>query len=50
MTSSQEFWLLDLKGYSLARQLSLPVDRQRLSTDQRSGLASSAQITFDDEI
>ncbi|CAF4074590.1 unnamed protein product, partial [Adineta steineri] len=51
MTLSQEFWLLELKGYNLTRQLSLPVDRQRSSTNQqRSGLASSAQITFDDEI
>ncbi|CAF4166253.1 unnamed protein product, partial [Adineta steineri] len=51
MTLSQEFWQLELKGYNLTRQLSLPVDRQRSSTDQqRSGLASSAQITFDDEI
>ncbi|CAF4145005.1 unnamed protein product, partial [Adineta steineri] len=50
MTLSQEFWLVELKGYNLTRQLSLPVDRQRSSTDQRSGLASSAQITFGDEI
>ncbi|CAF1591003.1 unnamed protein product, partial [Adineta steineri] len=50
MTSSQEFWQLELKGYTLTRQLSLPVDRQRSSTNQRSGLASSAQIIFDDEI
>ncbi|CAF4401243.1 unnamed protein product, partial [Adineta steineri] len=41
----------ELKGYSLTHQLSLPVDRQRSSTDQqRSGLASTAQITFRDEI
>ncbi|CAF1565227.1 unnamed protein product, partial [Adineta steineri] len=50
MTLSQQFWLLELKGYNLTRQLSLPVDRQRSLTEQRSGLASSAQITFDDEI
>ncbi|CAF4240352.1 unnamed protein product, partial [Adineta steineri] len=44
MTLSQEFWLLELKGYNLTRQLSLPVDRQRSSTNQqRSGFASSAQ-------
>ncbi|CAF3878585.1 unnamed protein product [Adineta steineri] len=49
--SSQEFWLLELKGCNPTHQLSLPVDRQRSSTNQqRSGLASSAQITFDDEI
>ncbi|CAF1537341.1 unnamed protein product, partial [Adineta steineri] len=51
MSSSQEFWRLELKGYNLTHQLSLPVDRQRSSTNQqRSVLASSAQITFDDEI
>ncbi|CAF1524611.1 unnamed protein product, partial [Adineta steineri] len=50
MALSQEFWLSELKGYNLSRQLSLPVDRQRSSTEQRSGLASTAQITFDDEI
>ncbi|CAF4173830.1 unnamed protein product, partial [Adineta steineri] len=51
MTLSQAFWLLELKGGNLARQLSLPVDRQRSSTNQqRSGLASTAQITFRDEI
>ncbi|CAF3923978.1 unnamed protein product, partial [Adineta steineri] len=50
MTLSQEFWQSELKGYDLVHQLSLPVDRQRLPTDQRSGLASTAQITFDDEI
>ncbi|CAF0960866.1 unnamed protein product [Adineta steineri] len=51
MTLSQEFWQSELKEYNLTRQLLLPVDRQRSSTDQqRSGLASSAQITFDDEI
>ncbi|CAF4440630.1 unnamed protein product, partial [Adineta steineri] len=35
MTLSQEFWLLELKGYNLTHQLSLPVDRQRSSTDQQ---------------
>ncbi|CAF4035172.1 unnamed protein product, partial [Adineta steineri] len=50
MTLSQEFWLLELKGYNLTHQLPLPVDRQRLSTDQRSGLASLARITFDNDI
>ncbi|CAF1397974.1 unnamed protein product [Adineta steineri] len=51
MSLSREFWQLELKGYSIARQLSLPIDRQRSSTNQQgSGLASSAQITFDDEI
>ncbi|CAF1535009.1 unnamed protein product, partial [Adineta steineri] len=51
MTLSQEFWQLELKGCNLTRQLLLPVDRQRSSTNQqRSGLASTSQITFDDDI
>ncbi|CAF1567784.1 unnamed protein product, partial [Adineta steineri] len=50
MTLSHEFWLSELKGYNFVRQLLLPVDRQRSSTDQRSGLASTAQIIFDDKI
>ncbi|CAF4103696.1 unnamed protein product, partial [Adineta steineri] len=51
MSSSQEFWQLELKRYNVGRQLSLPVDRQRSSTSQqRSGLASSAEISFVDEI
>ncbi|CAF3873126.1 unnamed protein product [Adineta steineri] len=50
MISSQEFWQSELKGYNLTGQLSLPVDRQRSSNDQRSGLASTAEITFDNEI
>ncbi|CAF4255599.1 unnamed protein product [Adineta steineri] len=51
MTLSQEFWQLELKGDNLARQLSLPVDRQRSSTNQqRSGLASVAEIIFDNEL
>ncbi|CAF4029373.1 unnamed protein product, partial [Adineta steineri] len=51
MSLSREFWQIELKGYNLARQLSLPIDRQRLSTNQqRSGLASSAQIIFDDKL
>ncbi|CAF1533604.1 unnamed protein product, partial [Adineta steineri] len=51
MSLSREFWHSQLEGYNLARQLSLPVDRQRSSTNhQRSGLASIAEITFDSEI
>ncbi|CAF4192798.1 unnamed protein product [Adineta steineri] len=50
MSLSQEFWLLELKGYNLARQLSLPIDRQRSSIDQRSGSASTVEITFDNEL
>jgi len=40
---------LQLQGYNIERPLSLPVDRHRSSTDQRSGLASFAQISFDNE-
>ncbi|CAF1547328.1 unnamed protein product, partial [Adineta steineri] len=51
MSLSREFWHSQLEEYNIERSLSLPVDRQRSSTNQqRSGLASSAQITFDDEI
>jgi hypothetical protein len=50
MLSSQEFWHLELEGCNLQRQLSLPTDRHRSSTDQRSGLASATQISFDNDV
>ncbi|CAF1073106.1 unnamed protein product [Adineta steineri] len=51
MTLSQEFWQFELKGYNIECSLSLPVDRQRSSTNQqRSGLASIAEINFDNEL
>ncbi|CAF4143597.1 unnamed protein product [Adineta steineri] len=51
MILSQQFWQLQLNGYNPTRQLSLPVDRQRPSTNQqRSGLASVAEINFDNEL
>ena len=50
MTSSRQFWNSQLQGYNLEHSLSLPMDRSRSSTDQRSGLASTAHITFDNEI
>ncbi len=50
MTSSREFWQSELEGYNLGCSLSLPRDRSRSSTNQRSGLASTTHITFDDEI
>ena len=50
MTSSREFWHLQLQGYNLKHSLSLPFDRKRSSNDQRSGLASISQISFDNEI
>ncbi|CAF1451442.1 unnamed protein product, partial [Adineta steineri] len=50
MTLSREFWQSQLEGYDIECSLSLPVDRQRSSTNhQRSGLASIAEITFDNE-
>jgi hypothetical protein len=50
MTSSRDFWHSQLEGYNLEHSLSLPVDRHRSSTNQRSGLASIAEIIFDNEI
>ena len=50
MTLSREFWHSQLQGCNLEHPLSLPIDRQRDSTNQRSGLASTAQIIFDNEI
>ena len=50
MTASREFWHLELEGYNLEHRLSLPVDRHRLSTGQRSGSASVVEISFDDDI
>jgi hypothetical protein len=49
-TSSQQFWHSQLLGYNLQRPLPLPADRHRSSTDQRSCLASSAQISFNNDI
>jgi hypothetical protein len=50
MLSSQEFWHLELEGCNLQCQLSLPTDRHRSSTDQRSGLASGAHIYLDNDV
>jgi NRPS condensation-like uncharacterized protein len=47
MTTSREFWYLQLRGYNLEHRLPLPIDRHRSSTDQRSGFASVAEISFD---
>jgi hypothetical protein len=49
-TSSQEFWNSQLAGYNLQRPLELPLDRHRSSTDQRSGIASLARISFNNKI
>jgi hypothetical protein len=48
--SSRQFWHLQLEEYNFQHSLSLPVDRRLSSTDQRSGLASVAQISFDNNI
>ena len=50
MTSSREFWHLEIKGYNLEHSPSLPVDRHRLSTNPKSGLAYVAQLCFDNDI
>jgi hypothetical protein len=49
-TLSREFWHSQLAGYNLQRPLELPLDRHRSSTDQRSGIASLAQILFNNKI
>ncbi|CAF4182642.1 unnamed protein product, partial [Adineta steineri] len=51
MSLSREFWHSQLERYNIECSLSLPTDRQRSSTgQQRSGLASIAEIIFDNEI
>jgi hypothetical protein len=50
MTSSREFWCLQLEGYSLERRLLLSVDRHDSFSRQRSGLTSVAQISFGKDI
>ncbi|CAF3973115.1 unnamed protein product [Adineta steineri] len=50
MTLSREFWRSQLNGYNQECRLSLPVDRHCLYSDQRSGYASIAHISFDNEI
>src|ERR1700722_1053494 len=47
MTPSRKFWHSQLDGYDLERRLALPFDRHRLSTDERSGLASVAEFSLD---
>ena len=46
MTLSRQFWHSQLQGYNLEHSLSLPMNRSRSSTDQRSGLASTAHMYF----
>lgn len=50
MTLSRKFWYSQLEGYNMEQSLSLPFDRHRSSTDQRSNLASVVQISFDKKI
>ncbi|CAF1595867.1 unnamed protein product [Adineta ricciae] len=50
MTLSREFWYLQLDAYSFQCPFPFTIDRHRLPTDQRSGIASTAQITFDDDV
>ncbi|CAF1589937.1 unnamed protein product, partial [Adineta steineri] len=50
MTTSREFWSLQLEEYNLESRLSLPIDRHRLSNDHRSSSASVTEISFDNEI
>jgi hypothetical protein len=49
-TSSRQFWHSQLVEYNFQRPLPLPADRHRSATGQRSGLASSAQISFKNDI
>ncbi|CAF4269670.1 unnamed protein product, partial [Adineta steineri] len=50
MTTSREFWCLQLEEYNLESRLLLPVDRHRLSNDHRSSSACITEISFDNEI
>ncbi|CAF1312241.1 unnamed protein product [Adineta steineri] len=50
MTLSREFWRSQLNGFNHECRLSLPVDRHCLQSDQRSGYASIAHISFDNEV
>ncbi|CAF1403215.1 unnamed protein product, partial [Adineta steineri] len=50
MTSSHKFWRSQLNGYNPEFRLSLPVDRHCIHSDQRSGYASIARTSFDNEI
>ncbi|CAF4876418.1 unnamed protein product, partial [Rotaria sp. Silwood2] len=50
MTKSRDFWNAQLDGYAMESRLLLPVDRHRLSKNQRSGRASVAEISFDEHL
>ncbi|CAF1664970.1 unnamed protein product, partial [Adineta ricciae] len=50
MSTSGDFWRAQLDGYDLERGLVLPVDRHRLSNNERSGRAWVGQFSFDDDL
>ncbi|CAF2940797.1 unnamed protein product [Rotaria sp. Silwood2] len=50
MTLSREFWHKHLQGYNFECRFSLPIDRHRSSPNERSGCASVAKISFDNDI
>ncbi|CAF4019630.1 unnamed protein product [Adineta steineri] len=50
ISPSREFWRSQLNGYNQECRLLLPVDRHFLYSDQRSGYASIAHISFDNEV
>ncbi|CAF3360523.1 unnamed protein product [Rotaria sp. Silwood2] len=50
MMKSRDFWNAQLDGYDMESRLLLPVDRHRLSNNQRSGRASVAEISFDQHL
>ncbi|CAF0911439.1 unnamed protein product [Adineta steineri] len=50
MAPSRKFWCSQLNGYNQECRLTLPVDRHSLYSDQRSGYASIAHVSFDTEI
>ncbi|CAF1525664.1 unnamed protein product, partial [Adineta steineri] len=49
MTLSREFWRSQLNGYNQECRLTLPVDRHCLDSDERSGYASIAHTSFNNE-
>ena len=50
MTPLREFWHSQLEGYNMECPLSLPIDRYRLLTDQRSTASYDVEVTFDKDI
>jgi hypothetical protein len=50
MSASKQFWQTHLDGYDLQRSLTIRTDRYRLSNDQRSGLATVVELSFDNDL